>query len=238
MIRNTLFSSIRNRLNCPPNLLPEDFEISTSASRSNGVILEISYLCGDGEFFKVHIPNKKELIKTSYGEERDFKITLEVCPGELTKKEAYELKGQSELENQVSEWIKRLNEEIIDLPVLRLYEQQRLKIDELEKELDKIPNEYATKEQIDQIKEWVNGIEEELKGSVSKLNIDIEEKKAKIEEIEKELESIKVRTGSTKLKNIFRVLIGRSVKYASDPRLPALLENGKRILKLVSPENQ
>lgn len=233
MIRKTLYPEIRRRLDRPPLLVPEDFDISTS-SRYGLVELQITYAIEEGQYFKAAIANQKSDVSGTDKPRYDFKIALEYSPGEIVREERAETAGLKSFFAYLESWVGRLVDEIKADPLYRSLQSHDSKLRDIEKQLEKLPDDFATPEQVEKLHEWLSVVEVQVREQIKQLQLDTKETQARLEELEKEFGLLRERVSSSKVRRAFRAILGRVYRVASDPNLGKLLENGQKVAGLLT----
>lgn len=231
MIRSSVLLEINELLDRPPEIVNQEFKIITEQKRDS-VELIIIYEVGLNESFRAQIPNHREYNNNTHNP--DFSISINCNPGEITGVETFTIWGLSNLLKSIDEWVERLIIDLRNTPSFRIYSTQSETINDIQEQIDKIPDEYATNEQITKFEEYLKELEEQLKARIEELEKDSMEKEKQLESLTLEFEILRERLRSTKLRPFLRALVARFYRISSDPKLGVLIDNAKKITNMLS----
>lgn len=162
MIRNKTKVEINKNLDEHKYFSSSDFEISIKGSS-----ITIKYEYNEQFYLKINLPSRnttKTVKRTkpprilgtrSYNEEEEIEtyfITGKVCPGEMILEEDLRFEGQHQISRQINRWLNSLWEELIATPTNKLIKEQNEIIDKIKKQVNKIPEDYFTKEEAEELK--------------------------------------------------------------------------------------
>ncbi len=232
MLRPALLGKIDSMLDSIPLLFASDFRVSSDASGEvDGVHLRVEYTYGDGEFFDANIPLAAE--HRSPDRYHSDLIPIKCKPGRLTAEEGESAASFRGMMECMQAWATRITEDFQLSPIFREVSAQRSVLDELGEQLNDVPDTFATAEEAARLRDWLSQLETELKERIDQLEIATEEKEKRISQLEEEFTSLRRRANTSKVKTMLRAIVSRVYRFASDPDLPQLVENGKSIVRLL-----
>jgi hypothetical protein len=221
---------LRQVLVVPPLLIAEDFTFVNRKEKS-ATTVQLLYDGGHGESFTAKIPNEKNSTDRSYPE---FKIECVFNPGEITSEERVIVWGADALRECVSAWARRIAEDMGHLPAFRAIREQAARIEDLQSKLDQYPDEMPSKEQVQQLRDLINNVEQTLRERIEQLEVDSKDKQQRLDALSAQFDALRARVESSKVRSILRALTVRAYNVASDPRFGTLLENGGKLVNLLS----
>jgi len=246
VIRSAILKRIRQALDSPPQVLSEDFSIST-ADVDEFIQLDIKYVGGD-QFFTAMIPKEKStkttttgptsLLVTNYSTtDYDFQIECEFNPGDVSHRELIKVWGVGLLVATISNWSSRLAEDLADSPLARSVEQIEERIRELEESLAKAPDALPTDDEVAKLKNFLEEVRTELAARISELEGDAAVKEKRLADLEEQFNAMRERVGSMTVKAFVRLIAGRVYRFGSDPKTGRLIENAKKLAGLLGSGN-
>lgn len=230
MIRQSVEIKLRAALRVPPVLIPEDFSIGTEEEKYGGVNVKIVYVGAHGETFGCTIPREK----TERNGGEDFKIGCRINPGELTASERIVVWGMDELVQAVRDWAKRIAEDLQHAPAFRAIRNQQTQVETLEEKLEQYAEALPTAAEVQRIRDMISAVETALRERIEQLDEDAKKRDARLKSLAEEFEALRQRVETTKVRSMMRALAIRAYNAASDPRLGALLENGGKVVGLLT----
>ncbi|WP_417394023.1 hypothetical protein [Gimesia chilikensis] len=231
MLRRSFLNEIRQELNLHPYVYPEDFEISSSTQTVTSKLI-IRYLYDTSRCFTATIDNERKTY-----DEVDYtpslKVTLRYSPGDIAGDEREVVYGKNSLLRAIGEWAARIKEDLCLEPNLRATEELGKKMQSFEDQLKDIPDNPASEEQLEKLRDLINDVEKQLTEQIESLEDSVEVKEKRIKELEIQFELLRENAKSGNFRDILRQLGSRFYRVASDPSLPKLIQNGKKIAGLL-----
>jgi hypothetical protein len=230
MIRQSVEQRLRAVLTIPPFLVAEDFSITTDRD-GRSTVLRVVYVSGNGEIITAKIPPTKT---SRERDESEFVIECQLNPGEITSDERLSVWGIDTLLETVAGWAARIAEDLRQVPAFRAIREQAARIEDLESKLAEYPDEIPTPDQISQLEEMIASVEQALRERIEQVDGDLKAKQARLDNLAAEFQVLKDRVESTKVRAIFHALAVRFYNAAADPKFGALLDNGGKIVSLLT----
>jgi hypothetical protein len=237
MVRDSIVYNLRMLLNKPPELLGEDFDIRSEV-KGNNVHLCIHFLCGQGEEFNAFISKsrkskEREGLKGIFSGS-DFEVLCRFDPGEISRSEEQTVWGIAGLHESVDAWATRIVEDLRKGVVYRALAEQTSRIDELASKFESLPDQVPNFEQLQELRDRISQIEVELNERIQKLELDQGAKEKKMADLASEFEHLRERASAVTIKATLRAVASRFYRAASDPKLGTLIDNGGKVLGLLT----
>lgn len=230
MLRKHILKDVHSRLNYS-GLTPDDFTVtSTNRSGGGGATLLIQYRYNPAFDFMA-----------SFDSELDDgrKILYRASPGVLNDTESMTLRSIDYILTAISEWAKRIHEELSAQPVWRRVEQQQAQIEGILKELQDLPDEGFTQEETAELRQKLDDLRNLFEENIREHTKSQSETKEKLKTLEGEIELLKHSLDSLSKKGWWSSLKVKVVKWSRDPDNAQLLKSGAEVVKsLLLPPGQ
>jgi hypothetical protein len=235
MLRAHLKSELMKRIDDSRYFEPEDFEWEEAESKLH---FSLVYRHEPRFRFSVSEEHSGSLAALVRAESRETQVVVTVSPGELRAVEKFTIPNASSVISQVGAWITRIHEELIATPIVRALEEQRSKVEELLAETAKIPNDYFTKEEAEELKKKLSDLEKDLQDRVVSDTSENAEVKGRIEELTTLVAELRAQVDSLTKRGWFGSAIIKFTRWASTPENSALLKGGVNVVKALMPGSE
>ncbi len=155
MIRPALLKAISAALQSHSYLSQEDFITREFKNRAGRPAIEIKYRYNTTLFFRFVIPTTR-----TDNDEYIFHVTVQ--PGHESIEESLSTKSRYELTSELREWLDRLYEDIVSLPIVRQFQEHARTIDQLKELLETLPDEPISQADIETYREDLEKLKAEL----------------------------------------------------------------------------
>jgi hypothetical protein len=218
----------------PPFISSIDFTIKAERDKQDNTVVSIRYICEDDQYFVGFLPPTKSK-EGSYAS--DFAIAYKCNPGELSSFQHGEVKGKDALLSTIKAWTGRLAEDLAFLPEFRTIAAHEALLRELDEKLKDIPDGELNEVQARQVREMLDEVQKNLATQIKDLEISADEKAKKIDELRAEVDALRANLEGSKLRATIRSIAGRLIKWGSDPRIPQLIDNGRKIAGVLTSDS-
>ena len=227
MIRPALLRAISVALQSHRYLSQEDFITQESTNLLGTLVFEIQYRYDTTLFFKFDIPTTR----TDKGE---YMFSVTVQPGHESIKESLSARSRHELTSELREWLERLYEDMVSLPIVRQFQEHACAIDQLKERLETMPDEPISQADIETCREDLEKLKTEIFGRLEKEFGDTEQLKTKVDDLTRDIEFLKATLNSMTKRKWGELLFSRLNKWDGLVTLRQI-SAGTKILKLLMP---
>lgn len=224
MIKSSFILELKKEISRSSYFLENDFEIASNY-RSNTYSLTIKYLYDPQYYITLSIPDMK---KEKYEE---VKISGVICPGDIGIQERVLIEGKNGVIELLGNWLRRIKEELFAEPIKREIENQKTQIEEIIKNMNKLDDDFFTKDEAEELKNKLSSLEKDLKKNIQDTEQNEENYKNKISALEKDMEMLRTTLTTFKKKNWARSFAVRIGNWFKDSDNTKLLKNGIEIAK-------
>lgn len=165
----------------------DDFLITNETVRANsgtGASLTISYRFQPAYKFTATYTGNRDSNGNNVANCR-------LSPGELSSTESISAIGDNGLISAFSNWLGNLRNELDAVPTFAQIEQQQQEIAEILKQVENLPDEYFTREEAEQLRLKVDELEKMIQRNIQDSAKDEESVKAQISTIKRDFETLK-----------------------------------------------
>ncbi|GEM_PF-3674540 len=244
MINNTFLIEIKSKIDNNNKFSSNDFKIFYK-----NPYLNIIYIYDDKYYFKVKIPQyASRIIKTEkYGsgilagereiEIKQYEFTGTTSPGNFSIKEELNLKGKSDLFEELEYWLINLWEEITISPEIRRINEIEEEINKINQNFENISEDNFSKDEIETLKEKLDILEQQFN---EKLEAEIEDKenlKNNLRELHNEIEKLKFQSQILNKKNWFKSFGGKIFTWISKEENRKFLKDTGEFIKPLLPDS-
>lgn len=225
MVRASFLNEIGTVISASNFFDVNDFDISTKEENRN-YSLQIQYKYDRRFWFTAQIPKAKS---------SDAKISVTTSPGEINEKETNSVDSKYGLSRSVGEWLVRMREELLAIPVYRQVNEQRRNLEETLKRLQDVEEVAFSREEADEIKAELDKLKEQMIEHIKSNAEGRAEQNQKIQAITNDVDALKSSVDVLSKPNWARAAITRFYKWAKDPDNRGLIKDGVEVTsKLLS----
>lgn len=237
MIRQELAQEIEKAINKTGYFNINDFSIETKPVGTAYVKLVLKYNYDDKYKIELNIPNTKSVDKSSGYDSFNYGITGNMCPGELAFNEEIFFRGGSkELVESIINWLEYLRSDLFATPANRLINEQKEELSKFEEKLSKIPDDYMTKQEIQDYLTRLDELESTFKEHLQKQIDNETELNQQIKSLQKEIEMLKNNAKTLKRRAFIRSVLSKIISWSANPTNQKLLKTGAQAIKPLLPE--
>ena len=227
MIRPALLKAISVALQSHPCLSQEDFITQEFENLAGRPAFEIQYRYDTTLFFRFNIPTTR-----TDKDEPIFSVT--VRPGQESIEESLSIKSRHRLTSELEEWLGRLYEDIVSLPIVRQFQEHARAIDQLKERLATLPDEPISQADIETYREDLEKLKAELFERLEKEVGDTEQLKTKVYDLTRDIDFLKATFNSMTKRKWGELLFSRLHKWDGLVTLRQI-SAGAKALKLLMP---
>lgn len=227
MIRPALLKAISAALQSHSYLSQEDFITREFKNRVGNPAIEIKYRYNTTLFFRFGIPTTR-----TDNDEYIFHVTVQ--PGHESIEESLSTKSRSGLTSELREWLDRLYEDIVSLPIVRQLQEHARTIDQLKERLETLPDEPISQTDIETYREDLEKLKAELFERLEKEVGDTEQLKTKVDDLTRDIDFLKATLNSMTKRKWGELLFSRLHKWSGRVTWRQI-SAGTKTLKLLIP---
>jgi hypothetical protein len=187
MFKATLIERVKGEIERMTRYTIDDFSIANETTRASsgvGATLTVSY----------RFEPKYSFIAVYSGNRNNSGSNVVSCrfsPGELSSAESVSILGDDGLISTFSSWLSNLLNELESVPALKEIEQQQKEISEMLKQVGSLPEEYFTREEAEQLRVKVDELEKMIQKNIQNSTEDEESIREQISTIKRDFETLK-----------------------------------------------
>lgn len=151
------------------------------------------------------------------------------CPGELHKKENGKVTSKYALNISIREWLTRVREELLALPVHRQADEQRQALEDIFNRLKNVEDVAFTREEAEGLKTELDKLKEQMIEHIKAGIQNQAEQAAKIQTINNDVDALKANVNILNKPNWARTAITRLYKWSKDPDNRGLIKDGVEV---------
>ena len=227
MIRPALLRDISVALQSHSYLSQEDFITQEFANRARNPAIEIKYRYDTTLFFRFGIPTTR-----TNNDEYIFSVT--VRPGHESIEESLSTKSRSELTSELREWLGRLYDDVVSLPIVRQFQEHARTIDQLKERLETLPDEPISQADIETCREDLEKLKTEIFKRLEKEVDDTKQLQTKVDDLTQDIDFLKATLNSMTKRKWSELLFSRLHKWDGLVTLRQI-SAGTKVLKLLMP---
>ena len=227
MIRPALLKDISVALQSHPYLSQEDFITQEFKSKAGSPAIEIQYRYDTTLFFRFGIPTKR----TDNGE---YVFSVSVRPGYESIEESLSTRSRHALTSELEEWLGRLYEDMVSLPIVRQFQEHARAIDQLKERLETMPDEPISRADIETYREDLEKLKTEIFERLEKEFDDTKQLKTKVDDLTQDIDFLKATLNSMTKRKWGELLFSRLHKWTGRGTLRQI-STGTKALKLLIP---
>ncbi|MDR2893654.1 MAG: hypothetical protein LBV80_11355 [Deltaproteobacteria bacterium] len=234
MIREKIYREIIATLDKHQRFESINFKIESANDQYGNTTLTITYIFEPKYMIIFVIPSS--ITKDKNGYEEYYTFSGNVCPGPLSYKEKFSFTGKAGMYERIFNWLDCIWEELSSNPIVKIIESQQQEINEIFEYLDKIEDNYFTKEEGLKLKQQLNEIEEKIKEQLKQNSNDKKIFEQEASKLHTDIDTLKQTICSFKKKGWAKNCISKILKWTKSPENKAMLEDGYTILREILPE--
>ena len=227
MIRPALLKAISVALQSHRYLSQEDFITQEFEDLARRPAFEIQYRYDTTLFFRFKIPTTR-----TDKDESMFSVT--VRPGQESIEESLSIKSRHRLTSELEEWLGRLYEDIVSLPIVRQFQEHARAIDQLKERFATLPDEPISQADIETYREDLEKLKAELFERLEKEVGDTAQLKTKVDDLTRDIDFLKATLNSITKRKWGELLFSRLHKWDGLVTLRQI-SAGAKALKLLMP---
>ena len=227
MIRPALLKAISVALQSHRYLSQEDFITQEFEGLARIPNFEIQYRYDTTLFFRFKIPTTR-----TDKDESIFSVT--VRPGQESIEESLSIKSRHRLTSELEEWLGRLYEDIVSLPIGRQFQEHARAIDQLKERFATLPDEPISQADIETYREDLKKLKAELFERLEKEVGDTAQLKTKVDDLTRDIDFLKATLNSITKRKWGELLFSRLHKWDGLVTLRQI-SAGAKALKLLMP---
>ena len=229
MVRQAFLKDLNDAINKSQHFEEHDFQISWKPA-DIGYDLLLAYRYDDNYYLSAHVDGAIE------NEQRDVAIFGIAQPGDIGVTENFRVYGRTRFVAYIRQWLMRLRAELEALPINRLVEEQRQRIEDLIGQLDDLPNEYFSRTEAQELKDRLDRLEEQMVSSVIANAAKDEDVSKRVTALENDFAALKENVEILKKPGWARAFATRVTKWMYDAENRKLVSDGVEITrKLLGP---
>jgi hypothetical protein len=222
MVRTSFLNEIHNAISATNFLDVIDFDIVTEEKQSYYYLL-IKYKYATSFCYAANIPTSGD------------DITFTSCPGEINKKESGKVSSKYGLSRSISEWLGRVKEELLAIPVHRQADEQRRVVEEMLNRLQNVEDVAFTREEAEELRVELDKLKQQMINHIKASTQSQAEQNAKIQTISNDVDALKANVDILNKPNWARAAISRLYKWSRDPENRGLIKDSVEVAtKLLS----
>ena len=159
MIRPGLLKKVLSALQAHRSLSQDDFNVH-EVEKSGGPSISIDYRYDNALFFRFIIPTERTKTRDDSSAVYRFKVT--VRPGGEAVEESFNAAGRDELMRELREWVGRLYEDVVSVPVARQFQEHERAIHKLAARLNVLPDEPISRTDTEAFNEGLEKLRAEI----------------------------------------------------------------------------
>ena len=227
MIRPALLKAISVALQSHSCLSQEDFITQEFENLAGRQAFKIQYRYDTTLFFRFNIPTTR-----NDKDESIFSVT--VRPGQESIEESLSIKSRHRLTSELEEWLSRLYEDMVSLPIVRQFQEHARAIDQLKERLATLPDEPISQADIETYREDLEKLKAELFERLEKEVGDTAQLKTKVDDLTRDIDFLKATLDSMTKRTWGELLFSRLHKWDGLVTLRQI-SVGTKALKLLIP---
>lgn len=204
--------------------------------------------------FSFNIPEKETVIPSQSTfnipllnkETVDFIFIGYMRPGKISDIENFSLVGLQELHKKIETWLLELDDELIDLRLLKKINKTEEKVEEFFSKVneitEKMEDSFFTKEEAEDLRDKLNNMEKNIIENLEKTINDKTNLEKEIRELKKEIEKLKMSTEKISKKHWAKKCFNKLGEWATNPEKRKLFLYGIKFIggatKLMGIETQ
>ena len=227
MIRPALLRDISVALQSHSYLSQEDFILQEFESQAGSPAIRIQCRYDTTLFFRFGIPTKRT-------DNDEYIFHVSVRPGHESIEESLSTRSRHELISELREWLGRLYEDMVSLPIVRQFKEHARAIDQLQERLEKMPDEPISQADIETYREDLEKLKTEIFERLEEEFDDTQQLKAKVDDLTRDIDLLKATLNSLTKRKWGELLFSRLHKWTGRVTLRQI-SAGTKALKLLIP---
>ena len=227
MIRPALLRDISVALQSHRYLSQEDFITQEVANLAGRPAIKIQYRYDTTLFFRFDIPTKRT-------DKDEYIFDVTVRPGHESIEESLNTRSRHRLTSELEEWLGRLYEDIVSLPIVRQFQEHARAIDQLKERLGTMPDEPISQADIETYREDLEKLKTEIFERLEKEVDDTEQLKTKVADLTRDIDFLKATLNSMTKRKWGELLFSRLHKWTGRVTWRQI-SAGTKALKLLVP---
>lgn len=239
MIRNDLIKEIHQTVETGGFFKANDFLVEHEAQKDGSNTLVVRYKFEDIFFFKATIPTRRTQIEPEdryQSAKQVHVIEARMSPGDLAHVEILTLHDRAGLLSGIGVWVRNLRNELQALPLNRAVAQQERQIAEMARNFERLPDEYFSLEQAEQLRRKLQELEQQLKSNIESSTSAKEDLKKRLDALEKDFAELSNQIEALKAKKWFGSFLVRFANWTRDPENRKVLSAGVEVARALLPD--
>ena len=228
MIRPSLLSDISVSLQSHTYLSQEDFITSETKTPIGGPAVEIKYRYDATLFFRFTIPTKRT--------DSHYIFNFTVRPGYESIEESLIVRGRDGLTDELEQWLSRLYEDVVSLPIVRQFKEHASTINQLKERLGTMPDEPISQTDIETYSDDLEKLKTEIFDRLEKELGDTKQLKTKVGDLTRDIEFLKETLNSMTTRKWGELFLSRLQKWTGNVPWHQM-SAGTKALKLLMPSD-
>jgi hypothetical protein len=218
MVRTSFLNEINQAISKSNFFDVNDFDVTTKEDQ-RAYTLQIQYRFERNFWYVAQIPRANS----------DSKISISFAPGEINAKESTAVENRYGLSKSIGEWLMRVKEELLAIPIYRQVGEQREALEEMLNRLKDMEDVAFTRTEADDLKVELDRLKEQLIEHIKTTTKNQADQTQKIQEVSNDVEVLKASVDVLSKPNWARAAITRFHKWTKDPDNRALLKDGVEV---------
>ena len=228
MVRPDLLKDVLEALESHGYVSREDFIVREFKNSAGNPALEIEYRYDATLWFRFGIPTKRTTDASVY------RFHCTVRPGYESVEESFGAESRTGLKSELREWLCRLYEDVVSLPIGRQLHEHGLAIDQLQARLADLPDEPVSQTDIEAYSEGLEKMKTEFLEQLEKETANTKQVKEKIAALTRDIEFLKRTLASMTKRKWGELLVSRMRQWGN--RFPLRrIAAGVKVVQLVVP---
>ena len=226
MIRPDLLKGVWQSLGLHQYLSQEDFTVQ-EYDNAGDLALKIEYRYDSNLFFRFDIPTGK----TGDG---NYRFNCVMRPGYESVEESLGANSRSALKSELKQWLSRLHDDVVALPIGRQLHEHEHAIEQLRERLAVLPDEPIARRDVEVFSENLEKLKAEFLEQLEKESASTKQLNEKVAELTRDIDFLKDTLGSMTKRRWIELLVSRVQRWRSRFSLPQIAA-GAKALRLLMP---
>lgn len=228
MVRPDLLKDVLQSLDSHQYLSREDFIVQEFENRRGDPAIKIEYRYGADLVFRFGIPTQRT-------NDDVYRFDCFVRPGYEAVEESLGANSRTALKSELREWLSRLYQDVVSLPIERQLHEHKHAIDQLKARLTVLPDEPMSGTDVEALREGLEKLQAEFVEQLKKESADSKQLKDKVDDLTRDIDFLKRTLASMTKRQWGELLFSRFQQWRNQLPLRQIVAGTKASLKLLMP---
>ena len=226
-VRPDLLRDVWQSLQFHNYLSQEDFAIQEYEDNAGHPALRIQYRYDTAFFFAFRIPTQRQA--------DSYRFAITAQPGYESTAESLNVDSRSALKSELREWLDRLYDDVVALPIGRQLAEHGHAINELRERLVVLPDEPMSQADVEAFNEGLEKLKSEISGQLAKEAANTQDLESKVAELTRDIDFLKSTLDTMHKRQWGELLLARVNQWRTRFSLRQIASGSTKVLRLLMP---